>query len=105
MMLTTAQAAAELGLHVSRIRVLLAAGRIQGASKHGRDWAIPSPVIVLPPGARPKHCPYLSCAHLVYLPGGRPRCGIGLMGVSGQACPRYEPRPGLAERQRPGWAR
>lgn len=49
MFLTTRQAAAALSLHPSRIRRLLADGRIEGAVKHGRDWVIPAPVRVLPP--------------------------------------------------------
>lgn len=51
----TRQAAAELGLSLARFRVLLAEDRIEGAHKLGRDWAIPSPVRVLPPRAR--RCP------------------------------------------------
>jgi excisionase family DNA binding protein len=47
--LTTRQAAAVLSLNPSRIRRLLADGRIEGAVKHGRDWVIPTPVRVLPP--------------------------------------------------------
>lgn len=40
-MLTVAQAATALGVTVVRVRALLAAGRIPGAAKFGRDWAIP----------------------------------------------------------------
>ncbi len=39
--LTTLEAAAKLGVKPSRMRQLLLAGRIPGAVKFGRDWAIP----------------------------------------------------------------
>jgi hypothetical protein len=105
-LLTVSEAARELGISEQRIRVLLAESRIQGARRHGeRIWVIPSPVVVLPPAARPKSCPWRGCKHNVAISGDRRRCNIGLMGVSGKPCPRYEPREGLSEQQRPGWAR
>lgn len=41
MNLTVAQVAIALGISRVRVRVLLAAGRIPGAAKHGRDWLVP----------------------------------------------------------------
>ena len=38
-MLTTAQAAAILQVHISRVHQLIRTGRLR-AVKHGRDWAI-----------------------------------------------------------------
>lgn len=40
-MLTTTQAAAQLGLCQSRIRQLCLTGKLPGAYKMGRDWVIP----------------------------------------------------------------
>ena len=40
-MLTSAQAAARLGVTPARIRQLAIAGRIRGAYRQGRDWLIP----------------------------------------------------------------
>lgn len=45
----TEGAAEELGLSLSRTRALLRTGRLVGAEKIGRDWIIPSPVLVDPP--------------------------------------------------------
>lgn len=45
-LLTTTQAAAEVHLSRARILGLLRQGRIQGAVKLGRDWTIPSPVVI-----------------------------------------------------------
>lgn len=39
--LTTAEAAAELGIGLTRTLVLLRAGKFAGAQKIGRDWIIP----------------------------------------------------------------
>jgi hypothetical protein len=39
--LTTAEAAAELGIGLTRTLVLLRAGKFVGAQKIGRDWIIP----------------------------------------------------------------
>ena len=39
-LLTAAQAAERLGVNASRVRALIAAGRL-GAQKIGRDWVIP----------------------------------------------------------------
>lgn len=44
---TVAEAARVLGVTTGRVRQLLTARRIDGARKHGRDWVIPVPVIVL----------------------------------------------------------
>jgi hypothetical protein len=41
-------AASMLSVSERRLRVLCAAGRVQGATKIGRDWLIPSPVVVRP---------------------------------------------------------
>ncbi len=43
--LTTKQAAARLKLCPQRVRVLLKAGRIPGARKHGNMWLIPEAAI------------------------------------------------------------
>ena len=48
--LTAKEAANELGLSYPRIRQLLQQGRIRGAVKPQRDWLIPRPVEILPPG-------------------------------------------------------
>lgn len=40
--LTTTEYAHRLGINPSRVRQLLAEGRIPGARKHGRDWLIPA---------------------------------------------------------------
>jgi hypothetical protein len=40
-------AAAQLGVSERRLRILCAAGRVQGAQKIGRDWLIPSPPVVI----------------------------------------------------------
>jgi hypothetical protein len=52
--ITVSAAAAQLGVSVQRVRILLKRGRIAGAHKHGRDWIIPLPVRVLPGSRR---CP------------------------------------------------
>jgi Helix-turn-helix domain len=54
--LTTSQAAAVLGLSLTRTKHLAATGRIPGARKHGRDWVFEPPIEVLPP-ARPPGWP------------------------------------------------
>lgn len=41
-MLTTAKAAAELGVTPQRVRALIASGRLK-ATKEGRDWLIDPP--------------------------------------------------------------
>jgi excisionase family DNA binding protein len=41
-------AAAALGVSARHVRRLARKGRLRGAQKPGRDWLIPSPVIVLP---------------------------------------------------------
>jgi hypothetical protein len=46
--LTIPVAAVLLDISPRRLRVLCAAGRVQGAKKLGRDWLIPSPVQVVP---------------------------------------------------------
>ena len=38
------KAAEELGISVRRVRTLLGEGRIEGASKVGATWLIPSPI-------------------------------------------------------------
>jgi len=45
--LTVTEAAAALGLSEQRIRQLLAMGRIVGARRLGRDWAIPAPARII----------------------------------------------------------
>src|SRR5690606_7221496 len=45
---TVAEAAAELGVSVRRVRTLCSEGRIVGARRVGRDWVIPRPIRVLP---------------------------------------------------------
>lgn len=52
LILTADEAATVLGVSERRVRQLLDAGRIAGARKLGRDWAIPAPVQVLPPAKR-----------------------------------------------------
>ncbi|MBM3933067.1 MAG: DUF2283 domain-containing protein [SAR202 cluster bacterium] len=46
--MTVEMAAREIGVSGSRMRQLLAAGRIQGARKLGRDWIVPTPVRMVP---------------------------------------------------------
>lgn len=53
-LLTTQQAATELGVSAPRVRQLLAKGRIRGAFKLGKSWAIPDPVRVKPGGRGPE---------------------------------------------------
>jgi phage baseplate assembly protein gpV len=48
-LVTMPEAAKELRLSVQRVRVLARTGRLVGARKLGRDWLIPSPVVVNPP--------------------------------------------------------
>jgi group I intron endonuclease len=43
-------AAEELGVCVRRVQTLCKQGRVQGASKVGRDWLIPGPVVVVAGG-------------------------------------------------------
>ena len=59
-MMTTAEAAAALGVDESRVRRLCATGRIR-ARKHGASWAISPAALAayqargpLPPGPKPK---------------------------------------------------
>ena len=47
-LLPTRLAAEELGITQGRLRHLLAAGRVDGARRIGRDWFIPSPVRMTP---------------------------------------------------------
>jgi hypothetical protein len=47
-------AAGVLGVSERRLRILCTAGRVQGATKVGRDWLIPSPPVVR---AAPKRRP------------------------------------------------
>ena len=49
--ITVKRAAEEQGVSRRRISHLLVQGRIQGAVKFGHQWAIPLPVVVLPPSA------------------------------------------------------
>ena len=51
LLLTTAQAAQELGLSEDRTRRLCHNGEIEGAWRHGNSWLIPSPVKRLHPDA------------------------------------------------------
>ena len=46
---TAQRAAAECGVSLTRIRQLLLQGRVEGAKKFGRQWLVPTPVVVLPP--------------------------------------------------------
>ena len=46
---TAQRAAAECGVSLTRIRQLLLQGRVEGAKKFGRQWLVPTPVIILPP--------------------------------------------------------
>jgi len=103
--LTVAEAARALGISTARLRVLLADGRVRGAYRHGRAWAIPVPIEILPPRRRPRHCPWRGCANNINLGQGRRRCALGLAGVRGRPCSEYRPRPGLGPRQVPAWAR
>jgi excisionase family DNA binding protein len=41
-------AASVLGVSERRLRILCAQGRVQGATKVGRDWLIPKPIVVAP---------------------------------------------------------
>jgi len=52
-MISTTQAAEQIGLTQGRIRQLLREERIPGALKVGRDWLIPDAFTVAPP-ARPR---------------------------------------------------
>ena len=45
--LTVREAAERLGYSETWLRTLLGFGRVQGAYKHGRDWVLPVPVLVL----------------------------------------------------------
>jgi hypothetical protein len=47
--LTVKQAAKKLRLSEIRLRQLLVRGRIVGAAKFGRDWAIPDKPMIDPP--------------------------------------------------------
>ena len=46
---TAQRAAADRGISLTRIRQLLLQGRVEGAVKFGRQWLIPTPVLILPP--------------------------------------------------------
>lgn len=48
-MITVKQAAKKLRLSEVRLRQLLLEGRIVGAQKFGRDWAIPDKPVINPP--------------------------------------------------------
>ena len=50
---TAQRAAAECGVSLSRIRQLLQQRRVEGAKKFGRQWLVPTPVVVLPPTRDP----------------------------------------------------
>ena len=45
---TARRAAQELGVSATRLRQLLAQGRVKGAERIGRDWVIPLPVEIVP---------------------------------------------------------
>ena len=45
--LTTQEAAEQVGVTASRIVQLLLEGRIKGAQRFGKAWAIPAPVVVV----------------------------------------------------------
>ena len=47
-MISTANAAVQLGVSPRRVRTLLEQGRIEGAVKVGGTWMVPSPVRVTP---------------------------------------------------------
>ena len=51
---TVEEAARRLGLSVRRVRRLCAEGRVEGATRLGRDWIIPTPVQVSPGSRGPK---------------------------------------------------
>lgn len=53
-LLSTEQAARELGISRRRIRQLLSSGRVVGARQVGRWWIIPSPVQVVAGKRGPK---------------------------------------------------
>jgi helix-turn-helix protein len=44
--ITTTQAAELLGMTPRNVQILCASGKIRGAVKFGRDWAIPNPPII-----------------------------------------------------------
>ena len=48
-LITVSEAAEALHLSRQRVQVLARTGRLVGARKIGRDWLIPSPVVVNPP--------------------------------------------------------
>lgn len=48
-LVTVERAAAERGVSTRRIRQLLLQGRVEGAVKLGKQWVIPTPVVILPP--------------------------------------------------------
>ena len=50
--LTVAQAAQRLGVKPARVRQLLGEGRIPGAVKFGRDWAVPQSGLAAVAGRR-----------------------------------------------------
>ena len=45
---TAREAAARLGISDRRVRQLARAGRVRGATKHGSEWLIPTPVELIP---------------------------------------------------------
>lgn len=49
MVITVRQAAKKLRVSEIRLRQLLASGRIVGARKFGRDWALPDRPVIDPP--------------------------------------------------------
>jgi hypothetical protein len=44
--ITATQAAKILGMTLRNVQLLCKTGKIRGATKHGRDWAIPNPPIL-----------------------------------------------------------
>lgn len=56
-LISVTDAATLLGYHQSRVRQLLAEGRIKGARKVGSVWVIPHPPTVLPPRDAPRDTP------------------------------------------------
>jgi excisionase family DNA binding protein len=53
-MISTAEAAAKLGVNLQRIRALLSDRRIPGAKRIGRQWFIPKGFVVTPGTRGPK---------------------------------------------------
>lgn len=55
-MLTVAKAARRLNLAPRTVRAYCHAGRMRGAVRHGRDWIIPDPPVIVG-GIRPRGRP------------------------------------------------